>query len=94
MLLEEFLKPMGLPQKELADSIQVPYQKIADSVILTVSDFCLIYKAGRDERLSSDSSPEMRKQTEKSLFGLLPHIDAQQSVHLKNKQKRVRWAVN
>lgn len=28
MLLEEFLKPMGITQKELADSIQVPYQRI------------------------------------------------------------------
>jgi len=28
MLLEEFLKPMGITQKELADSIRVPYQRI------------------------------------------------------------------
>jgi addiction module HigA family antidote len=28
MLLEEFLKPMGLTERELADSIQVPYQRI------------------------------------------------------------------
>lgn len=28
MLLEEFLKPMGITQKELADSIHVPYQRV------------------------------------------------------------------
>lgn len=28
MLLEEYLKPMGITQRELADSIHVPYQRI------------------------------------------------------------------
>jgi hypothetical protein len=28
MLLEEFLKPMGISQKELAQTINVPYQRI------------------------------------------------------------------
>jgi addiction module HigA family antidote len=28
MLLEKFPKPMGLTQRELADSIRVPYQRI------------------------------------------------------------------
>jgi len=28
MLMEEFLKPMGLTQRELADAIHVPYQRI------------------------------------------------------------------
>ena len=28
MLLEEFLTPMGITQRELADSIHVPYQRI------------------------------------------------------------------
>jgi len=28
MLREEFLKPMGISQRELADSIHVPYQRI------------------------------------------------------------------
>ena len=28
MLLEEFLHPMGISQRELADSIHVPYQRI------------------------------------------------------------------
>jgi addiction module HigA family antidote len=32
MLLEEFLNPMGLTQRELADAIQVPYQRINDIV--------------------------------------------------------------
>ena len=32
MLLEEFLNPMGLTQKELADAILVPYQHINDIV--------------------------------------------------------------
>lgn len=32
MLLEEFLKPMGLSQRELADSIHVPYQRINEIV--------------------------------------------------------------
>lgn len=32
MLLEEFLKPMGLTQRELADSIYVPYQRMNDIV--------------------------------------------------------------
>lgn len=32
MLLEEFLKPMGLTQKELADSIQVPYQRVNEII--------------------------------------------------------------
>ncbi len=32
MLLEEFLKPMGLKQKELADSIRVPYQRINEII--------------------------------------------------------------
>ena len=32
MLLEEFLKPMGLSQRNLADSIHVPYQRINEIV--------------------------------------------------------------
>lgn len=32
MLLEEFLNPMGLTQRYLADSIHVPYQRINDIV--------------------------------------------------------------
>ncbi len=32
MLLEEFLNPMGLTQRDLADSIHVPYQRINDIV--------------------------------------------------------------
>lgn len=32
MLLEEFLNPMGLTQRALADSIHVPYQRINDLV--------------------------------------------------------------
>ena len=28
MLVEEFLKPMGLTQRDLADGIRVPYQRI------------------------------------------------------------------
>ncbi len=32
MLREEFLIPMNLTQKELADSIQVPYQRINEIV--------------------------------------------------------------
>ena len=32
MLLEEFLKPMKLTQRELADAIHVPYQRINDIV--------------------------------------------------------------
>jgi addiction module HigA family antidote len=32
MLLEEFLNPMGLTQRELADAIQVPYQRINELV--------------------------------------------------------------
>ena len=28
MLLEEFLNPMGISQKDLADNIEVPYQRI------------------------------------------------------------------
>ena len=32
MLREEFLIPMNLTQKELADSIQVPYQRIKEIV--------------------------------------------------------------
>ncbi len=32
MLLKEFLKPMGLTQKELADSIRVPYQRINEII--------------------------------------------------------------
>jgi antitoxin HigA-1 len=32
MLLEEFLTPMGISQKELADSIEVPYQRINEIV--------------------------------------------------------------
>ena len=32
MLLEEFLKPMGLTQRELADAIHVPYQRINEVV--------------------------------------------------------------
>jgi len=32
MLLEEFLKPMGLTQRELADSIHVPYQRINEVI--------------------------------------------------------------
>ena len=32
MLLEEFLKPMGLAQRELADAIHVAYQRINEIV--------------------------------------------------------------
>jgi addiction module HigA family antidote len=32
MLLEEFLKPMGLTQRELADAIHVPYQRVNEIV--------------------------------------------------------------
>ena len=32
MLSEEFLKPMGLSQRELADSIHVPYQRINEII--------------------------------------------------------------
>ena len=32
MLLEEFLTPMGLTQKKLADSIHVPYQRINEII--------------------------------------------------------------
>lgn len=32
MLLEEFLHPMGLTQRDLADNIHVPYQRINDIV--------------------------------------------------------------
>lgn len=32
MLLEEFLNPMGLTQRELAAAIQVPYQRINEIV--------------------------------------------------------------
>lgn len=32
MLLGEFLNPMGLTQRELADAIHVPYQRINDIV--------------------------------------------------------------
>ncbi len=32
MLLEEFLKPMGLSQRDLADSIHVSYQRINEIV--------------------------------------------------------------
>ena len=32
MLLEEFLEPMGLTQRELADAIEVPYQRVNEIV--------------------------------------------------------------
>ena len=32
MLLEEFLTPMGLTQRELADAIRVPYQRVNEIV--------------------------------------------------------------
>jgi len=32
MLLEEFLKPMGISQKKLADAIKVPYQRINELI--------------------------------------------------------------
>ena len=32
MLLEEFLNPMSLTQRELADAIHVPYQRVNDIV--------------------------------------------------------------
>lgn len=32
MLLEEFLKPMGLTQRALADAIHVPFQRVNDIV--------------------------------------------------------------
>ncbi len=32
MLMEEFLKPMGITQKELADSIHVSYQRINEII--------------------------------------------------------------
>jgi len=32
MLLEEFLEPMGLSQRELADGVAVPYQRVNELV--------------------------------------------------------------
>jgi antitoxin HigA-1 len=32
MLLEEFLTPMGMTQRELADTIHVPYQRINEII--------------------------------------------------------------
>jgi addiction module HigA family antidote len=32
MLLEEFLKPMGFTQRDLADAIHVPYQRINEII--------------------------------------------------------------
>ncbi|MFP3939701.1 MAG: HigA family addiction module antitoxin [Thermoanaerobaculia bacterium] len=32
MLLEEFLQPLGVTQRELADAIQVPYQRVNEIV--------------------------------------------------------------
>ena len=32
MLLEEFLRPMGLSQRDLADGIQVPYQRVNELI--------------------------------------------------------------
>ncbi|MBI9050268.1 MAG: HigA family addiction module antidote protein [Anaerolineaceae bacterium] len=32
MLLEEFLKPMGITQRELANAIHVPYQRINEII--------------------------------------------------------------
>lgn len=32
MLLEEFLDPMGLTQRELADAIRVPYQRVNEII--------------------------------------------------------------
>lgn len=32
MLVEEFLRPMGITQRELADSINVPYQRVNELV--------------------------------------------------------------
>lgn len=32
MLLQEFLKPMGITQRELADAIGVPYQRVNELV--------------------------------------------------------------
>jgi addiction module HigA family antidote len=32
MLLEEFLIPMGLTQRQLADAIHVPYQRVNDLI--------------------------------------------------------------
>ena len=32
MLFEEFLRPMGLTQRELADGIRVPYQRVNELV--------------------------------------------------------------
>ena len=32
MLFEEFLKPLGLSQRELADGIRVPYQRVNELV--------------------------------------------------------------
>lgn len=32
MLLEEYLNPMGISQKDLADNIQVPYQRINEII--------------------------------------------------------------
>lgn len=32
MLIEEFLSPMGITQKDLADSIHVPYQRINEII--------------------------------------------------------------
>jgi addiction module HigA family antidote len=32
MLLEEFLKPMGLTQRDLANALQMPYQRVNELV--------------------------------------------------------------
>jgi antitoxin HigA-1 len=32
MLLEEFLKPMGITQRELSDAVNVPYQRVNEII--------------------------------------------------------------
>ena len=53
MLLEEFLTPMNLTQRELAEAIHVPYQRVNETVSYTHLD---VYKRQVVERSPGDGA--------------------------------------
>jgi addiction module HigA family antidote len=55
MLLEEFLKPMGIAQKELANAIHVPYQRVNEIIngrrgitSSTALKLCIFFRVSAD----------------------------------------------
>ncbi len=58
MLLEEFLKPMALSQRDLADGIHVPYQRVNELINVTAGGPATVCGSGREVLPPKFASPK------------------------------------